>query len=102
MYVGTYAYSVVILYGYSCICLDTLASTWIFLDIPLQESWDYIGSSRMVLDIERGAFKHFTLDDISHYLELSHVGLQNPNTSQPTFYAHMNPPNVCGREGGHF
>ena len=66
------------------------------MDIPLQESWDYIGSSRMVFDMETGAFTHFTLDNISHYLELSHVGLQNPNTSQPTFYAHMNRNNVRG------
>ena len=69
------------------------------MDIRLQESWDYIGSSRMVFDMETGAFTHFTLDNISHYLELSHVGLQIPNTSQPTFYAHMNRNNVRGGEG---
>ena len=69
-------------------------AAWIFLDTLLQESWDYIGSSRMVFDMERGDFEHFTPDNITHFLELSHVGLQPPDATQPTFFAHMNHDNV--------
>ena len=61
---------------------------------PPQESWDYIGSSRMVFDMETGAFPYFTPQNISHFLELSHVGLQDPNATQPTFFAHLNQDNV--------
>ena len=73
---------------------------------PLQESYDYIGSSRMVYDMQRDEFpaklydytkKKYqnkeqpalvNLNHISHYVELRQLGLTSGSN---TVYAHTDP-----------
>jgi len=65
------------------------------------ESWDYIGSSRMVYDMQQGVFPFartndkpqlplIQLSNISDFLELSQVGTSGENLQQRRFYAHGN------------
>jgi nicastrin len=53
------------------------------------ESWDYIGSSRLVHDMARKDFTSFDIDQISHFVELSHLGFTNHTAKQSLYYAHL-------------
>lgn len=55
------------------------------------EAFDYIGSSRMVYDMETGAFLNnegkyglhaLNLDHLSHFIEVSQLGYQKPNEAK--------------------
>lgn len=47
----------------------------------LQEAFDYIGSSRMVYDIEQSNFLPLTLESIGTFIEMGQVGLNNNTDS---------------------
>jgi nicastrin len=64
------------------------------------ESWDYIGSSRMVYDVINGKFPYqldttkeqppiLNLSDVMSVIELSQVGIQK-DIDDPTYYIHQN------------
>lgn len=72
------------------------------------ESWDYIGSSRMVYDMVHGVFPYakdnskqqpptFNVSDITDFLELSHVGMPHGN-NRYTYYLHPSSLNANSSE----
>jgi hypothetical protein len=77
--------TVMYLLSYSWVCVELC----IVCCVCLQESWDYIGSSRLVHDMARKDFTSFDIDQISHFVELSHLGFTNHTAKQSLYYAHL-------------
>ena len=71
-------------------CFLTLVVIGLFLlkfSNCFQEAFDYIGSSRMVYNMQRGDFT-FDLDDIEMFVEIGQIGLHKDVPDSNTVWTH--------------